>query len=86
MNQDNNTFLHALKDNLLMMKELINKKIEQQESYLNNKDGKLEDLLKTAQANILVNQLKKDVIEDTDINDKLKEIERLSSELRDKIK
>jgi hypothetical protein len=86
MNQDNNTFLHTLKDNLLMMKELINKKIEQQESYLNNKDGKLEDLLKTAQANILVNQLKKDVIEDTDINDKLKEIERLSSELRDKIK
>ena len=46
----------------------------------------MEDLLKTAQANILVNQLKKDVIEDTDINDKLKEIERLSSELRDKIK
>lgn len=80
------TFLHSLKDNLLIMKDLLNKKIEMHEKFLNNEDGRLEQLLKTAQINIMLQELKKDhSLTDEQIKEKMDEISKLTQEMREKI-
>lgn len=80
------SFLHTLKDNLLIMKDLLNKKIEMHEQFLNNKDGKLEQLLKTAQVNIMLQELKKEHdLTDEQIQEKMQEISNLTQDMREKI-
>jgi uncharacterized protein YggE len=85
MNEQQN-FLHTLKDNLLIMKDLVNKKIQMNEEFLNNKDGKLEGILKTAQVNIMLNELKKqNDLTDEQIQERIEEISNITKELKEKI-
>lgn len=84
MNEQQN-FLHTLKDNLLIMRDLVNKKIKMNEEFLNNKDGKLEGILKTAQINIMLNELKKqNDLTDEQIQERIKEISNITKELKEK--
>lgn len=86
-NSEQTNFLIQLKDNLLLMKDLINKKIEQQENFLSNKDGRLEEILKTAQANILINELRKENnLTQEELKAKAEEISKITQDIKDKIK
>jgi hypothetical protein len=87
MDNKNENFLLTLKDNLHLMKDLLHKKIQQHEDFLNNKDGRLQDLLKAAQAGVLVKNLKQENdLTDEQIKLKAEEINKLSQEFQSKIK
>lgn len=79
-------FLVGLRENLLVMKDLLNKRIEQQYDLLNNKDGRLETLFKLGSVNVLTNELRMSELDEKQIKLKTEEISKLSEELKTKIK